>query len=289
MKKMLAVVMIFATIVGASSCTKKYKEEVARLNSQKDSLIALSIEKDTFTMTYVRAFNAIQSNLDSIKAKERLINEITSGKIENKAQLEDNINKDIDAIYELLVRNREIVDNLRGQLRGSSNKNKDLEKMVANLTLQIEAKDAEINQLKLELANKNLTISDLEASLAEMAAKNKDRQATIDAQIKALNQVWYIIGSKKNLQEMKIITKEGGIVGIGKSRKVSENFDKSLFTQADLRELSSLSLMSKKAKVLTVHPAGSYEIVGYKSADSLVIKHADDFWSASKYLVIMVD
>lgn len=289
MKKMLSVFIMFAVVLGMASCNKKYKNEVNRLNSERDSLMAAAIEKDTFTMSYVKAFNSIQANLDSIRMKEKLISEITAGRIENRSQLEEDINRDIDAIYSLLVKNREIVENLRGQLKGNRSRNEELEKMVANLTQQIEAKDAEIGLLREELVRKNLAIADLEKNLAESTARNRARQATIDAQTKALNQVWYIVGTKKNLQDMNIVTKEGGFVGLGKSRKVSENFDKSLFTEADLREIRTISLLAKKAKILTVHPAGSFEIAGYKAADSLVIKHPDDFWSASKYLVIMLD
>jgi hypothetical protein len=289
MKKLLSVSIIFAVVLGFASCNKKYKKEVERLNTERDSLRMAAIEQDTFTMSYVKAFNNIQANLDSIRMKEKLISEITSGRIENPNQLEEDINRDIEAIYELLVKNREIVDNLRSQLRGNRSRSEELEKMIANLTQQIEAKDAEIGLLREELERKNLAIADLEKNLAESAARSRARQATIDAQTKALNQVWYIVGTKKNLQDMNIVTKEGGFVGLGKSRKVSENFDKTLFTEADLREIKTINLMAKKAKILTIHPAGSYEIAGYKTADSLLIKHPDDFWSASKYLVVMLD
>jgi len=289
MKKILSVMIILIAVVLVSSCNKKIKKEVDRLNTERDSLMALAIEKDTFTMSYVNAFNSIQANLDSIRQKEKLISEITTGRIENPGRLEEDINRDIDAIYELLVKNREIVDNLRYQLKGTRNDKADLEKMILNLTQQNEAKDAEITLLREELAAKKITISDLEKNLADMASKGRAKQATIDAQIKALNKVWYIVGTKKNLQEINILTKEGGFIGLGKTRKVSENFDKSLFTEADLRELKSITLLSKKAKLVTVHPAGSYEISGYKTADSLLIKHPDDFWSAPRYLVVMLD
>jgi hypothetical protein len=47
--------------------------------------------------------------------------------------------------------------------------------------------------------------------------------------------------------------------------------------------------MHKKVDIITTHPSQSYKIYGEKSVDSLVIINAKEFWSASKYLVIVID
>ncbi len=270
-------------------CTKKYKEEIVRLNTVNDSLKNVGAEKDNVTMTYVSAFNSIQSNLDMIKQKEKIISEESSGSMEERKSYEAQINNDIAAINELLMKNKQMVESLRSQLKASGKKNAELEKMIENLNAVIVEKDAEIAMLKEDLARKNLQIRDLESNLDQAAQTNKEKQAAIDAQIIEKNTVYYIIGTRKALQEKNIVTKDGGFVGIGKTRKMSADFDKSLFTQTDLRELKSLPVFSKKPKLLSVHPTGSYEFIGAKSIDSLKIIHPDDFWSASKYLVLMID
>ncbi len=193
----------------------------------------------------------------------------------------------------MLQKNKDLVESLRAQLKSSGKKSAEktaeLEKMIANLTAVNEAKDAEIVLLKEDLERKNLMIRELTTSLVEAAEVNKEKNTIIEEQVVEKNTVYYIIGTRKSLQEKNIITKEGGFVGIGKSRKMSSDFDKSAFTQVDLRELKSLPVFSKKPKLLSVHPTGSYEFIGAKSIDSLKIIHADDFWSASKYLVLMID
>jgi predicted RNase H-like nuclease (RuvC/YqgF family) len=243
-------------------------------------------------MEDVKAFNAIQANLDSIKQKEQMISDISSEtNPELKLTKEDQINRDIDAIYNLLIKNRAIVTKLQNQLKNAGLKNAELEKMIANLNYQIQSKDAEISLLKEELAGKNVQIRDLEANLEQKEALNRERAAQIEAKVLELNTVYYIIGTRKNLQEQQIVTKEGGFIGLGKTSKVNENFDKSLFTKADLRELHALPVFSKKAQLLSIHPAGSYSFGddGAKTIDSLRIVHPDDFWSASKYLVLLID
>jgi hypothetical protein len=290
MKKITSFVLFLSVIALLSTgCTKKYKVEIARLNAVADSLKNVGAEKDNVTMSYVSAFNAIQSNLDQVKQKEKIISEQSSGSMEERKSYEAQINSDIAAINDLLQKNKQMVENLRSQLKASGKRNAELEKMIENLNIVIAEKDAEIATLKEELGRKNLQINDLETNLTKAGEVNKEKTATIEAQVIEKNTVYYIIGTRKSLQEKNIVTKDGGFVGIGKTRKVSSDFDKSLFTQVDLRELKSLPVFSKKPKLLSVHPTGSYEFVGAKTIDSLKILHPDDFWSASKYLVLMID
>jgi chromosome segregation ATPase len=289
MKRFIQLLFIVVIIIQSTSCTEKYKKEIERLTAITDSLESKGVEKDTITMSYVKAFNAIQRNLDEIKMKEKLITQLSDADPEQRKSQEEEINRDIEAIYELLLKNKQIVDDLRKQLRGAGKKRAELEQMIASLNGQIETKDAEISQLKEDLSNKQLVIRNLEKNLAAMETLSMEKEAVISQQIVEKNTVWYIIGNKKYLEEQKIVTKEGGFIGLGKSRKVSENFDKSLFTMADQRDILALPVFSKKARLLTIHPAASYQLSGEDSIDSLRILHPDDFWSASRYLVVMID
>ncbi|KAF0131635.1 MAG: hypothetical protein FD155_159 [Bacteroidetes bacterium] len=289
MKRIIQLLFIVVIVIQSTSCTEKYKKEIERLTAITDSLESKGVEKDTITMSYVKAFNAIQRNLDEIKMKEKLITQLSDADPEQRKSQEEEINRDIEAIYELLLKNKQIVDDLRKQLRGAGKKRAELEQMIASLNGQIETKDAEISQLKEDLSNKQLVIRNLEKNLAAMETLSMEKEAVISQQIVEKNTVWYIIGNKKYLEEQKIVTKEGGFIGLGKSRKVSENFDKSLFTMADQRDILALPVFSKKARLLTIHPAASYQLSGEDSIDSLRILHPDDFWSASRYLVVMID
>ncbi len=288
MKKTIQLMMVTVLFL-LSSCTGEYKKEIARLQAYADSLENRGTEKDTLTMSYVKAFNAIQRNLDEIKMKENLITQISETDPELRKSKEEEINRDIDAIYQLLLKNKQIISDLRKQLSGAGKKRAELEQMIASLNGQIEAKDTEISQLKKDLSEKQLVIRYLEKNLADMENLNVEKEAVIEHQIVEKNTVWYIVGTKKHLEEQKIVTKEGGFIGLGKSRKVSENFDKSLFTLADMRDLKALPVFSRKARLLTIHPAASYQFTGEKTVDSLKIIHPDDFWSASRYLVVMID
>lgn len=289
MKKAGKLIIVLSMIVFYSGCTEKYKKEIDRLTVYADSIKTVSFEKDTISMSYVKTFNAIQQNLEEIKMKERLINQLSETTPENRKSKEDEINSDIDAIYELLLKNKQMVEDLKKQLKSSGVKNSELDLMIVNLNSQIETKDAEISLLKEDLSSKKLVIKNLETNLVALEKLGREKEVVIEKQTIEKNKVWYIVGNKKYLEEKNVVVKEGGFIGIGKSSKVGDDFDKSLFTPADQRDLRALPVFSKKARLLSIHPAASYQFTGEKSIDSLIIIHSDDFWSASRYLVVMID
>ena len=296
--------MLIPAMLMTVSCNNM-KEENARLKAKNDSLLALGFQKDTTVMEFVRAFNDIQSNLDSIKLKENIISQNTNGGTEVQTSAREQITGDINAIYLMLQKNRDMVASLRAKLKksesglaGANIKIAELEKMIDNLTMSIETKDAEISQLKDQLGKLNIKVQDLgnqvtnlNTNVENLSAENKAKQQAIEEKTAALNTAYYVVGTTKELKEKKIIDKSGGFIGIGRSKTVTEDFDKTYFTKADITNLTEISIFKKKAVLLTNHPAGSYKFEGAdkKTVDKLVILDYTEFWSRSKYLVIIAD
>lgn len=294
MKKILFLLLVPAMLL-TLSCNKQ-KAEIERLKAKNDSLMAIGFAKDTTVMSYVRAFNEIQSNLDSIKLKENIISQNTQGGTELQANAKDQVTSDINAIYQLLQKNRELVAQLRSKLKKSDVRIVELEKMIESLNKQIEEKDVEIASLKDQLANLNIKVeglssqvSSLNKTVDNLSSENKSKQQTIAEKTAELNTAYYVVGTTKELKEKNIITKEGGFIGLGKSKTVKSDFDKTYFTKIDVTKFKGLPVFKKKATLLTTHPAGSYSLVGKKAVDSLVVKNPAEFWSASKYLVIIAE
>jgi len=296
MKKLLLLMLIPAMLM-TMSCNKM-KEENARLKAKNDSLLALGFQKDTTVMEFVKAFNEIQSNLDSIKMKENIISQNTKGGTEVQTSAREQITGDINSIYQLLEKNRAQVASLKKQLKGSNAKTADLEKMIANLEKSIAEKDAEIADLKDQLGKLNIKVADLgkqvtnlNENVDNLSAENKAKQQAIEEKTAALNTAYYVIGTTKELKDKKIIDKTGGFIGIGRAKTVTADFDKTNFTKADITTLTELPINKKKAVLLSNHPTGSYKFEGAdkKSVNKLVILNYTDFWSRSKYLVIAAD
>jgi flagellar hook-associated protein FlgK len=139
---------------------------------------------------------------------------------------------------------------------------------------------AEIGTLKEQLASTN-------SSLATLIEMYRDKSQLSDMQRTELNTAYYIVGTSRELRDSGVLSKEGGVVGIGGVNKLNTSalpVDK--FTRIDVVRTQEITLGAKKAKLATAHPEGSYRLDG---GNKLTILDANVFWSISKYLVVEVE
>ena len=94
-----------------------------------------------------------------------------------------------------------------------------------------------------------------------------------------------LIGNRKELKEAEVISRQG----IFCPPIVSSQAQKANFTDLDIREMKVIPLNSKKAKLLSVHPADSYTLeTGEDGNMTLKINDENNFWKQTKYLVVMI-
>lgn len=291
MKKILYLVLIMVVVL-TTGCNRK---EIARLQAQRDSLMAVGSSKDASLVEFVDAFNEIQANLDTIKQKEKIIDNTAKNSQEVKGSKKEQIQSDINYIYNLLEKNRQLVAQLSDKLKKSNRQNAEMQKMIDNLNKMISEKDAQIADLTAQLNTMNIKVQDLNrevgslnTSVSNLTTETKQKQQVIEEKTTQLNTAYYVIGTTKELKDKKIITKEGGFIGIGRSKDVVDDLDLSNFTRVDITKLSVIPIMKKKVTIISSHPANSYRITGKNAADSLIITNAAEFWSLSKVLVVNV-
>lgn len=285
MKRLILVALLIPILFGCDNKKKEYES----LRMRYDSIMALGFTKDTALIGYMESFNAIQANLDSIKMVEMIISQSTSMEGEVQTDVKAQINRDINLIYEKLQQNKKTIAELRSKLKKSNSRVGVLEEMIDRMTRQMEQKDVEIAGLSDKLERMNIQIEILSTSVGNLAAEGEAKSQTISEQTEAMNTAYYVIGTKKELRDQNIITMEGGFAGIGRNKKIKDDFNSEYFTRIDITKFHSIPILRRKADIITTHPSQSYKMYGEKSVDSLVITNAKDFWSASKYLVIIVD
>ena len=279
---------LFVTITIFFSCNTTNEEstgevnpETEKLSQENKRLMEESSRKDSAIGSFMRSFNEIEENLSSIKEKEKGIS-LSTKNAELNQSTKDQIVEDINAINQLLIKNRDKISTLNKLLKKSNIRIAELDKMIQGLSKQIEEKDTEIASLQNQLSEAHVALKHM---FEEISAKTTE----VDEQIEKLNTAYYAFGNSKELKEQGVITKEGGFIGIGKTDKLMENFNKNYFTKIDITKTTVISLYSKKAKLVTSHPSGSYMFEGQGKVDKLLITNAQEFWSISKYLVIIVE
>lgn len=278
---------LFLLIPVFLGCGRAAEKKAQELQSKTDSLLSQTMQKDEAINEFIRSINDIQGTLDTIKMKENIINLTTDRGGELKLSAKDQIKNDIQTIYGLMLKNKETVAALSKKLKNSSLKVDELQKMVERLNKDLASKAAEIEDLRTRLAKlnssfemANLKIDTLSRTVKTQSSKITDQDQTIAAQDEALNTAYYVIGSNKEL-------KKNGII---KSGEILSDFNKDLFTKLDVRKMTEISILSKKAKLLSNHPSSSYKFIGDKKlVQSLQILDYKAFWANSKYLVIVVD
>ena len=206
----------------------------------------------------------------------------------------ERLKSDMQLVAQTLKDNKEKLAKLQSQLKNSKYQSSQFQKTVERLNAEIESKTAMIVSLQEELAKRDVRIQELDNAVSELAGQvntlseeTEKQKSTISSQEKEINTVYYVFGTTKELKEQKIIS--GG--GLFKASEVMKgDFNKNYFTKEDLRTFKQVSLESKKAKLLTAHPEGSYTFEkNDKDLLTLVITNPTEFWSLSKYLVIKVD
>jgi seryl-tRNA synthetase len=281
--------LLFAGIISIfASCTNVIEtEEYKTLQAKTDSLEAVTDTQDSEIVEYLMEFNNIQENLNVIKEKENIISLNKSGIEENNNR--DQITEDINTIYGLLLENKQKLSALSKKFKKSNSKNKELKRLIETLNTQIELKNKEIIALNKELEYLNIEIKDLTDELLAVQTENETKSELIEKQDEALHTAFYVVGNKKELKDNKVISKEGGFLGIGKNTKLDNSFDPSYFTEINTKEFTKIAIYAKKAKLITTHPDESYKFEGNdKKVDNLVILDSDKFWSVSKYLVVEI-
>lgn len=286
-------VLFIAFVVALTACQQG---KIDRMQSTQDSLASVSSEKDSQILDFVSAMTEIQENLDSIKQMQNIVQVESSAISEGQVSDKDKILSDIQVIADLMQKNHDLVNKLEKQLGASNSKVKELQRAIAVLNRQIEQKDAEISTLQAELEKLNIDVSELNKRMNEMSVESmrkdqviQEKTSAIESQTIAINKAFYAFGTQKELIENDLVEKEGGFLGLGKTLKMKQDFNKAYFTEIDIREFSTLELHVKKAALITTHPAGSYHFEGDKTVESFVIDDPKEFWKTSKYLIIEVN
>ena len=286
MKKLLFLSVCMALL---ASCGNAGKNEV--LKAENDSLTATLASRDAELEEIMTIFNEVQEGFRLINEAENRV-DLQSGSLEGTTPAQK-IKEDIRFISERLQSNREQIAKLEEQLKNSKHNSAQFKKAIANLNAELQAKAEQIETLQTELASKNIRIAELDdavagltQNVADLIAENEVKSATVASQDKALNAGWFVFGTKSELKEQKIIESKF----LQKTKVLSDaEFNKDYFTQIDIRTDKEIKLYSKDAELLTTHPAGSYELVK-DAKEQLVLKITNpaQFWSVSRYLVILV-
>ncbi len=295
MKKIIPILVLVFFAFSTTSCvenSKKYKNLQAQLDS-------LSIVKDSTSAQLEEVFstlNDVENGLRNIREAENIITVQSQAGGELTVNAREQMKQDVQAISDAIVSYKKQIEKLKNDNRVKSAQftkrlnalTKELEEkslLVADLSKQLEEKDAQLRIKTQQIATLDQAVSNLRSDVASLNQETDLNKETIATQDQLLNTAFYIAGSKSELINSKVLSKGG----LFRSAKISYEAEQSAFIKIDIRNIKDINLNAKKAKVLSVHPTGTYSLESDQNGMLVLrISSPHQFWEQTKYLVIQV-
>jgi hypothetical protein len=290
----LTIALILVFVFSAIVLTKSHKSRIVEAGiyeNQKLELATQLSQRDSIINEWVLAFNEIESDIKKITVRENMLS-LQSMNPEISKDKKQEILNEIQLIRELIDKNKKKIASLNSQLRKSGVNIASLQARVDSLSANIDRHDFDIAALKTELIDRNFEIGQLNLKVDTMNTVIAAKVNTIGKQTEEMNKAFVVSGTYKDLKEKGLLVKEGGVLGLGKKESLQENtINDNLFTRIDISKTRTIPVNSKSAKLVTEHPANSYQMV--KDDENMIayieIKDPAAFWKISKYAVVEVN
>jgi uncharacterized coiled-coil protein SlyX len=263
------VILIAFAVLGYVLYKKEQKVHFTMMEDQKYTFTEQLNVRDSTINDWLKTFDEIEQNLNMIKEK---------------------ILEDMRYINTLIDENKKKIAQLNSQLKKSGVTIKGLEERIAGLEETMKQYESEITDLKNTLANKDFEIVRLNENVVALNDTISHKNETITRQTNKLNQAFLVSGTYKDLKEKGILVKEGGFLGLGRNEMLVDDISDTLFTEVDITSLTTIPVNSKKVRLISEHPTGSYEMVkeNEKQVAYIAIKNPEEFWKISRYAVVEI-
>ena len=179
------------------------------------------------------------------------------------------------------------IDNLYKVIEFLSSQLKEKGDRVTQLEQVASRKDVTVDQLKYIVMNQansvdamryRFNMAALEREYAQLKAKEKQRIK----EDKESDKVYYIIANKETLKGKGLLK-----TSLFSKKVDNNNVTKDLFTEANSKDLKTLTINSSSPKLLSQNPEGSYTLTENEDrTTTLTITDAEKFWNVSRYLII---
>lgn len=287
MKKLYFLLAVVAISFSIMSCGNEPQVNNA-LEKERDSLLSVNAQQQMILDDMTTTMANISMSLDTIAMHEGMI--IRRVDEEGNPLSKKGLKSKLNTLAEIIKNQREKMIEMEKAMAEGKSSVVQLKSIIAYLNASLEQKEAEIQQLKAEVDSKNFSIAKLNthvSSLRDTVASVRQIIERQNAQHEtAINEVYYVIGTKESLRNYGVLSKSG----LFKKAKVNfSSINKSVLTKGDKRTLNKITINGKAPKILSDAPNGSYSLDKGTSSSVLTITDPEKFWSANnKILVIQV-
>lgn len=270
-----------------------FREQRTEAQMVHENLNGIIEHRDSVINELVMTFSNIEKDMNIIREREDLLANAVDDP-EFTSDVRERIVREIREMNTLLEENRARVKTLNRRLKESGVKIAALEEKMELLQESLAQRDSSINVLKTDLVSRDFQLAELNTVIDSLDMEVVEREETIQmkdvliSQNQAeLDKAYLVSGNYKELEEQGIVAKEGGFLGLGKSKVVPSNLADNEFNQISISQTQRIDVQAKKVELISAHPEDSYQVV---SNDSIVeyiqIVKPEKFWKKTRYAVV---
>ena len=291
--------MIVLAVVSTAGCNqgelRKALADAKASEAQKDSLLTEVLETTQFVSDINGELAKTKSITISTKGTDPGLPGAKKDRDERKAALAR-----VQAVIAKLNESEAKLTTVETRAKQSRQRN-------ARLLAQIETYKKTIEDLKAtaeqqrtdyeaQIADRNVQIATLTGRVDTLTTEKVALTGTVDTLTAYKNTVYYAVGTKDELMKKGVITKEGSkfLIFGGSRLEPARNLRPEAFTAIDKVTNTSIPLprTDKHYKIIS-RQSPSYLAPGIakdgKITGSVDIAQPEEFWSASKYLILVQD
>jgi hypothetical protein len=265
---------------------KEMEQQVVTLQGQNQELTNNVSSQEAYIDEVVASINKVYEEIEQTRTTEKsLLSEakgFEGGAKLTKAEVRSQLVDRIASIRGTLHENSEKLAAIQKKLNANRKQYASLQAMVTNLKKTVDEREQSIAALQVR-------VTSLEGEVAEKSTMVAARDSVIGVKDKEIATVYYVIGTKKELEKMGIIHDEGGFLSIGETTVLASGLDKRLFKPIDMQNDRIFHVEGKIDEILPKRNPEFYKQEKVSTSESLLtVAQPERFWQ-DKYLVILVD
>ena len=295
MNRFSSLALLAATAVGCTDRKEAARADSLQAVSAEQSRLAfqLSAQKDSLT-TVVLDADAFIARIDSQVSRVKGLPKKGAGK-----ESESPIEQQLQQRKLMLARVSALVERAQAtakQLEASRKRERALKGENAELRAETDRSRLLVAELGATIQRQSASIDGLTARVDSLSSENRELGKELHEMTVAENRAFYIVGTERDLLEKKVIVRSRGtnllLARVGRTLQPARTLDRSLFKQVDLRSADKITMpnASKRYRVVSRQSLADADFAERdKNAfrGELQIKNAQQFWAASKYLIIV--
>jgi cell division protein FtsB len=263
---------------------------MATISAEKDSLLNMVVDN-------TQLMNEINNELNKVKDLKTGVVPVTGSEAgtTDTVRVQDYLLAKVREVTERVSNSESRLAASQRRIRGLAREGDTLRSNITEFQSTVARFQAIIDTQKVTILSLTHQINDLQSSNVKLVARTEALAGTVDTLTTERNTVFYVVGRKNDLVQRGIATEEGSkfLVFGGKSLQPARNLDASVFTQADLRELSVIELpdSTRKYKIISRQNLAGLASPPQdgKFRGTFEIRDPALFWGPSWYLIIVQD